>query len=216
MPYGERPYTVVVPALVLKDSPGERQSARIDFPDLELASSFRIEFWFKTEAYPTEGASAVLIAALKTADDRVHDLILRLDGQHMTPEFQGFHGPLVNPPALNRWTHVALSFWGMEVAVEPGGQTEAKGELHFNYWQDDQTFFDASVQLQSESYRLSSLVLAAENGATHLFAELRLWHPCPSPGMLVEYRGQPIKDSATGLIGYWRLDEGSGNLMLDS
>ena len=100
MPRGDWPYTVVVPALVLKDSPGERQSARIDFADIELAGSFRIEFWFKTEAYPAEGASAVLMAKLKTSDNRVRDLILSLDGQHMTPEFQDFHGPLAKPPSV--------------------------------------------------------------------------------------------------------------------
>ena len=216
MPRGDWPYTIVVPALALTDSPGERQSARIDFPDLDLAGGFRIEFWFKTEAYPTEAASAVLMARLKTADNRPRDLILRLDGQHMTPEFQDFHGPLANPPALNRWTHVALSFWAMEVPAVPGGQTEAKGELRFSYRQDDQSSFEGAVQLESESYRLSSLVLAAENGATHLFAELRLWHPCPSPGLLLEYRDRPIEGGLTGLVGYWRLDEGSGNLMVDS
>ena len=64
MPRGDWPYTIVVPALVLTDSPGERQSARIEFPDLELGSDFRIEFWFKTEASdraacPSSGGPAI-------------------------------------------------------------------------------------------------------------------------------------------------------------
>jgi hypothetical protein len=218
MPRGDWPYTLIVPALVLTDLPGERQSARIDFPDIDLGGGFCIEFWFRTDAYPTGAASAVLMAGLKTGDNSARDLILRLDGQHITPEFQDFHGPLADPPPLNRWTHVTLSYWTMPAPVVQEGQPPItrEGQLQVNYWQDDQAFIERSVQLAGESYRLSSLVLAAENGATHLFSELRLWQPCPSPGFRLEYRGRSIEGAATGLIGYWRLDEGSGNLMVDS
>src|SRR5574337_1284231 len=218
MSRGDWPYTLIVPALVLKDSPGERQSARIDFPDIDLGVGFGIEFWFRTDAYPTGAASAVLMAGLKTGDNSARDLILRLDGQHITPEFQDFHGPLANPPPLNRWTHVTLSYLTMPAPVVQEGQPQItqEGRLQVNYWQDDQASSESSVQLAGESYRLSSLVLAAENGATHLFSELRLWQPCPSPGFRLEYRGRSIEGTAGGLIGYWRLDEGSGNLMVDS
>lgn len=215
MPRGDWPYTLVVPALVLTDSPGERQSAGIDLPDLDLGSDFCIEFWFRTDAYAAEGDSAVLKAGLKTADNRARDLVLRADGQHMTAELRDSPGLRARPPALHRWTHVALSFRAVQVPVGPEAQTETKGELQFKYWQDDQMFFEGAVQVENGSYRLNALALAAENGAIHAFAELRLWQPCPAPDFLVANRDQPI-EGATGLIGYWKLDEGSGTLMVDS
>lgn len=195
-------YTIVVPALVLRDSPGQRQSARIDFPQpLSLGNSFGIEFWFKPDAYPREGATPVLIARLESANGSARDLVLRLDGQHITPEFQNYHGPLSKPPPLQRWTHIALLYQA--------------GELRVIYWHEGRALLDEGVKLEDEGYRLTALVLASENGATHLFAELRLWRPQRDPNSLAEYRERPLDGNEPGLIGYWKLDEGSGTLMVD-
>lgn len=198
----EWPYTMVVPALVLRDSPGQRQSARIDFPQpISLGNSFGIEFWFKPDAYPREGATPVLIARLESAKGGARDLVLRLDGQHITPEFQNYHGPLSKPPPLQRWTHIALLYQA--------------GELRVVYWHEGRALLDEGVKLEDEGYRLRALVLASENGATHLFAELRLWRPQRDPNSLASDRERPLDGNEPGLIGYWKLDEGSGTLMVD-
>ena len=199
-------YPIVVPALLLRDLPGERQSARIDFdPPLELGSSFGIDFWFRTEAYARDAAAPVLIAGLRTVrTGAAVDLTLRLDQEHVTAELQNFRGPLSGPLPLNQWAHVALVYQA--------------GELRLVCWQQGKPPLDEgqSVDSENESYRLSSLTLASENTATHLFAELRLRNGFLDAYSRAEHRERPLIGNEPGVIGYWKLDEGSGDLMVDS
>jgi hypothetical protein len=196
-------YTIVPAALSLQDLPGERPSARIDFEQPEeLWNSFCIELWLRPQAYPQDGATPVLRASLLRHDGEPRDLVLRLDGQHMTTEFQDFHGPLADPPPRDRWTHVALLY-------------EA-GRLQVIYWRQGEKPFDDSVQLEDESYHLQSIVLASENGASLLFAELRLWKRARDTQAIEADRGRPIDRVDDELLGYWRLDEGAGTVLIDS
>jgi hypothetical protein len=199
----EWPYTIVPAALLLQDTPGNRPSARIDFePPEDLGNSFCIELWLRPQAYPQEGSTPVLVASLVRQDDELRDLVLRLDGQHMTPEFQDFHGPLADPPPRDCWTHVALLY-------------EA-GRMRVIYWRKGEKTFDDSVQLQDERYRVWSIVLASENGASLLLAELRVWRPAREEQAIAADRERPIDRVDDALVGYWRLDEGSGTFMADT
>jgi hypothetical protein len=198
-------YPIVVPALVLRDLAGERQSARIDFdPPLDLGGTFTIELWVRTEAFPRGGTTPVLVAELRTtANDARRDLTLRLETEMFNAEFQNFRDAVSDRIPLNQWTHVTLAYQAGELRVacwRPGMSPDIEGKR---------------VKLQNESYRLTSLALASENGATHLFAELRLRDRYLAPVACMENRHRPLIGNEN-VIGYWKLDEGSSDLMVDS
>lgn len=187
---------------MLRDLPGARPFARIEPGELvDLGNSWCIELWLRAEAYPQEDSTPVLVASLRRQDDEARDLVLRLDSRHLTPEFQDFHGPLA-PPLREGWTHVALLY--------------TAGRLRLICWRNGASTFDDSVQLEDEHYRLQSIVLASENGACLLFADLRLWSPAPSEQALNANRERPIDRVDDALAGHWRLDEGFGTVMMDS
>ncbi len=198
-------YPIVVPALVLRDLPGERQTARIDFdPPLDLGGTFSIELWFRTEAYPRGGTTPLLVAGLRNIRNGLaRDLILGLDGEVLTAELQNFRGAVSDRIPLNQWNHITLAYQPGELRVacwRAGMRTDLEGKRE---------------KLQNESYRLNSLALASENAATHLFAELRLYGVSLTPVASMDTREKPLIGS-DNVIGYWKLDEGSGDLMVDS
>jgi hypothetical protein len=199
-------YRIVVPALVLRDLPGERQSARIDFdPLLDLDDIFGIQFWFRTEAFPRGGDTPVLVASLRTADnDAPRDLTLRIHGEQFVAELQNSRVTASGKVPLNQWTQVALTYVRGELRVfcwRPGMPDYIEGE---------------AVKVGNGKYRLSSLRLASEDAATHLFAELWLRIVFVDPASLMEFRERLLIGYNPGLTGYWKLDEGSGDLMIDS
>ena len=201
----EWPYTIVVPALVLRDLPGERQSARIDFePPLDLGNRFCIDFWFKPEAYTREASTPVLVAGLRTGTDEPRDLLLRLDSQHLMLDLWNYSGPLSDAPPVDRWSHISL--------------LHDEGELRLICWQEGKPADDTgqSVKLPNEHFRLGFLALASENGAAHLFSELRLRKNAPGAKARAEDRQRVLIGDERGLVGYWKVDEGSGDLMIDS
>lgn len=202
--YDTLPYSIVVPALVLGNRPGVHNLARSGFFECEpeLGNMFTIEFWFKPDAYPREGATEVLAASLNTADGGGRGLILRLNDHQITLEFQAYHGPLSKPPPQGKWTHLALVY--------------NKGKLQVIYWHEGRLFYEGSADLNDESYRLTELVLETENEAEHSFAELRLWNTVRVQKDLADFRYLPLDGNEPGLVGYWKLDEGSGTLMIDS
>jgi len=196
------PYSIVVPALVLRNRPGVQNEAIIDFgrEPLELGNTFTIEFWFKPDVYPRAGAPACAVVTAYLTTRR--DLILWLQHNIIIPELYAKIGPRSNAPPQQKWTHIALAY--------------NKGKLQITYWHAGQSLYEGSEDLRDESTLLTKLVLSAEHEADHSFAELRLWSAARSPKDLADFRQRPLDGNEPGLIGYWKLDEGSGIVMADS
>ncbi|MGQ0595195.1 MAG: hypothetical protein ACT4QB_21930 [Gammaproteobacteria bacterium] len=199
--YETLPYSIVVPALVLRD----RNEAIIDFEraPLDLANLFCIELWFKPVAYPQEDSWAILGAGFETASGTKDELVLRLGAQHLTPFFQHRLEPLPKVPPLGQWTHLALAY-------NRGQWRQAM------YPHEEQKYYEGNAHLDAKDYRLTWLSLRAMKSAENWFAELRLWQSPKDQKDLADNRYRPLDGSEPGLIGYWKLDEGSGTLMVDS
>jgi hypothetical protein len=201
----ETPYAIVVPALVLRNRPGAQNEAIIDFEraPLEIGNLFCIEFWFKPVAYPQEDSWAILGACFQTAAGTKDELVLRLGAQHLSPFFQHHREPLPKVPPQGQWTHLALAY--------------NRGQwLQAMYPHKEQKYYEGKAELVAKDYRLIWLRLLAMKSAENWFAELRLWSMARSPKELADFRQRPLDGNEPGLIGYWKLDEGSGILMADS
>lgn len=200
----ELEYRIVVPALVLRSAPGEQQRASIECgPDgIALGSGFCIECWFRPDAYPRQAETSVFSVQLANSTGGRCDLALRLSEQRIAPEFQGFHGPIADPPPLGKWTHVAVAF--------------ARGRLETTYWQGDDSYQVGVADLADERYRMLRLLLEPENEARMAFAELRVWDCYRDIKDLGDCRRQPIEGWIPYPVGYWKLDAGAGTVIADS
>ncbi|MGH8512579.1 MAG: hypothetical protein ACREV8_01245, partial [Gammaproteobacteria bacterium] len=131
--YETLPYSIVVPALTLRNRPGAQNQATIDFGHgpLDLGNTFCIEFWFTPDYRQDLGRPSwpVVTTCLTTASGRRRrDLNLWLQNNRITPEFQDNYGPQSDAAPGQKWTHIALAY--------------NKGQFRVDYWHEGRSFYE--------------------------------------------------------------------------
>lgn len=112
---------------------------------------------------------------------------------------------------LREWQHVAIT-WD---TFEDETRYYLNGEL--------ENIETGLVEMDSENFnplRLGQGVGAANNPdgfANHALAEIRFWDHVRSDSQIASHRGDPLADPGqeAGLVGYWPMNEGSGDLARD-
>ncbi|WP_045226917.1 LamG-like jellyroll fold domain-containing protein [Methyloterricola oryzae] len=199
-------YRIVPPALALGGG-AVMDTASIPLKEGKYVRAFSIAFWFKPMAYPAEnGGRSVFEAHVRSESGQHHRLVLRFghDGFYgVFPSRQNAPTPLKKPLELGQWVHLALIFSGDKLTM-------------FVYVPSEQRHYTAVSPIQPLAYRLELLYLCGRESAHNWFAELRLWAREKTPEELIQEATRSLIGNEWPLIGYWRIDEGQGRMLVDS
>lgn len=180
----------------------------MDTPELNPTSTITVEAWVKMESY----SGLPTIVAKDDWSSAESGYVLRIDNYSNvnTPQFQigsyGWFG--VNAPQgsipNNVWTHVAGTFDGSTLKIyingEEAGSTPFSGSIaqapcsvyiggHYNNYVNRQ--WDGQVD------------------------EVRIWNVCKTENEIMQDMQNPLTGSEAGLVGLWRMQEGSGSITYD-
>jgi hypothetical protein len=177
-----------------------------DFVSITNSANLGITTQFTGEAwvYPTDTA-------------RLHGVIFNNDGQYVVARgadgflYWGFantnpgwnwHNTGISIP-LTKWTHVAVTY---DAGV---ARTYIDGDLR--------NTFNGSGAIVDADTNYSLFTVGGRSVWAEYFSgqidEVRIWNVVRSD---FSDRSQPLTGSETGLIGYWKFDEGTGTTVLDS
>lgn len=191
-------------------------------PSLALGESFTLEVWIRPDSIQGKrfvlgalfGGSRVSgdpASRMLTASAYLQPLLLWLE--EGKPVFS-YGGSAVQGLSLTlkqeEWCHVAIvrSREQLRVTFRQGQQPPQSFNLSF---------------LGVEALALQKLELGnvtepgfSVPGFNGAFAELRVWNTARTNQDIDNNRSQQLVGNEAGLVGYWMLDEGSGNILLDS
>ena len=109
-------------------------------------------------------------------------------------------------PILNIWTHLAATFDGSKAIIYVNGQ--ATGEKKLSY-----------LVNTSSSLLIGSGYSYIDNRASYFFAgqiaEVCIWNKARTQQEIQLDMGKRLTGKEVGLVGYWPLNEGSGNTATD-
>lgn len=98
------------------------------------------------------------------------------------------------------WYHIAYTFDGTTIQLYIDGQKNAfKDAPGKAFTFDHITFVQGFVSDQNVA-----------------FAQLRLWDSCLTQATIVDAMNRGVPNDSPGLLGYWKCDEGEGNILHDS
>lgn len=172
---------------------------------LKLANTLTVEGWI----YPTaqNNYSAVVIKGTG-ADGHCNYLIgqtdtsgeyrFRLDGS-------GYPTVTVSGISLNKWTHIAGVYDGSNVKVyvngELGGSMAYSGSIATT---------DKSLVLGHDKYASTSRFFKG------IIDEVRIWNTARTQAQIQNNMNAELIGNESGLVGYWKLNEGTGATANDS
>lgn len=108
--------------------------------------------------------------------------------------------------ALDRWHHVAMTYDGHRLVIFIDGVEAESKELP-----SPEIDYDPENALHLGAYR--------DNDETHFFhgkiAEVRIWDIARQPADIVSTMNRRLNGDEAGLVGYWPLDEGEGDVAHD-
>ncbi len=129
-----------------------------------------------------------------------------LDSLSVPSSWQEVTSP-VNTLQLNTWTHVAGTFSGTEL------------KLYVNGLQVGSSLFTGSIVASTYGAKIGKLADDSQVPGRYFSGnidEVRLWDRALSASELLASANQHIDPTgAAGLVGYWRLNEGSGTSVAD-
>jgi len=108
-------------------------------------------------------------------------------------------------PGLNQWTHVACTYDGSRMVIYVNGDTAAScahsGPIIYDNYTE---LFIGKYDDDNELYCYSGLI-----------DEVRVWNVARTQSQLKQYDSTSLIGTEEGLIGYWKLNEGSGTVTQD-
>lgn len=108
-------------------------------------------------------------------------------------------------PGLNQWVHVACTYDGATMVIYVNGDTAASlahsGEIVYDNYTD---LFIGKYDDDNELYCYSGLI-----------DEVRVWNVARTQAELRQYDSTELVGNDSGLVGYWKLNEGSGTITQD-
>ena len=106
----------------------------------------------------------------------------------------------------NQWTHLAVTYNGSQVVIYRNGTA-----LDSTDAMDNIDWTNSSSNLEFGSY--------TKDGITRYFDgyidEVRLWNSVRSAAEIKSSRGIDLNSDESGLLGYWKIDEGEGGATID-
>ena len=182
-------------------------------PSLDLENSFTIAAWIYMDEY-TEWASLVTKGDKPNINNYAIHQSGPVDPIYKTEfgklRFSGCVGLPVPLPesqtilTLNTWHFVAVTFDGTFLRYylngRPDGSIPVQGPLCTN---DEPFYIGVDFPLTTEYW----------HGAID---EVRVWNVALSEGQILDLMNGVPSPSDSGLVGYWRFDEGSGSIAQDN
>ncbi|MFA6456956.1 MAG: LamG domain-containing protein, partial [Bacteroidota bacterium] len=108
-------------------------------------------------------------------------------------------------PGLDQWIHVACTYDGARMVIYVNGDTAASmahtGQIVYDNYSD---LYIGKYHDDTEVYPYSGYI-----------DEVRLWKIARTQSQLRQYDSTELTGNEYGLIGYWKLDEGSGTITQD-
>lgn len=172
-----------------------------DFDPIPL-DNFTIEFWLWIDRLNVTNQAIV-------TNDAFYIRIGNDNGQITTKQMQiNIFGPngmneklFFNKADLQveTWTHVAMAYDQEKCYYYLNGEKAMEiAATGVPYAHNGITFFDQSIK------------------ANHMMGQARLWNKVLSQAEIQENMTGPIMANTPGLVGYWKMDEGEGDVVYDS
>ncbi|MBM7555292.1 LamG-like jellyroll fold domain-containing protein [Halanaerobacter jeridensis] len=183
-----------------------------DSASLDITGPMTIEFWFKATAQPASGSSAVPVAkgTYQSGFDFSWFFEYLSDGKlafSVTYDDAG-NQPLESNKELtdNKWHHVAGVFTGTKQLFYLDGQLQDSININDTILSNNHSLLVAASHKSDD--RLSEYTTAQ-------LKEIRLWQTALSKAEIETKMYQESKGGEAGLVGYWKLDEGTGDIAYD-
>jgi hypothetical protein len=104
---------------------------------------------------------------------------------------------------LNQWTHLAATLSGTTGTIYINGNPVGGGTLN-----------RPRAVVRTNNY-VGRSNYAVDGYADALFDEIRIWNVARSQSQIQQTMGTPLNGTEPGLVGYWRLNEGTGTTTVD-
>jgi len=182
----------------------QHQFAEIpDSPSLDLSSDWTIEAWVWQE---TTSANLHIISKWGTAPEASYELeadngVLRLGTNNGVNSTTVLVAPTAMP--VQAWTHAAATFSGGIAHLFVNGTEVTQGPM------DEPANSAKPLSLGREGPPLASRYFDGR------LDEIRIWNVARTQSQIMSTMSTVISAPAAGLIGYWRLDEGTGQTIHD-
>ena len=178
-------------------------------PALNPANALTVEAWVKPD-------SIILLPTIISNEEWLNSdngFILRIENSNLisTPQFQigttsGWQN--VSAPSgsipLSTWTHIAGTFDGSSVKIFINGIEAAS------------TPFIGSLQASTVDLRIGGHYYVYNNRQWNgVIDEVRLWNIARTETEIFENMENSLSGSEPGLVGLWRMEEGSGYITAD-
>ena len=192
------------PAFALRFDAAQQQFAEIpDSPSLDLSSDWTIEAWVWQE---TTNTNLHMISKWGTAPEASYELeadngFLRLATNNGVNNTTVLVAPTAMP--LQAWTHVAATFSSGMAHLFVNGTEVTQGPM------DVPANSAKPLSLGREGPPLNSRYFDGR------LDEIRIWNVARTQSQIMATMNTVISAPTAGLIGYWRLDEGTGQTIHD-
>ncbi len=167
-------------------------------PSLDLINDFTIEAWIKPELMGKRVVDKGIGGQSEgfTFDTYPQNLRFINKGVVLTSR---------NPLKVGTWQHVAITF-----------KNEANGAKLYINGQEEQTATPTTVGTVTKlPVRIASQADALGNLFKGQIAEVRMWNRVRSQEEIQQSMHQRLRGNEAGLVGYWPLNEGTGNTAQD-
>ena len=196
--YGSFSSTQAVPSIALNFN-GVNQSASLLAPLAGLSAGntpHSIEAWLKPSLLPATREWALLLDGPHAG---AHHWLINADG---STQIGVFAGAQLNPALTsNAWVHLAACFDGTNYTVYTNGVLVGTVAATFNL----STFsFTLAQEISGESYYSGGI------------DEVRIWNTARSAAQIQANMSTPLVGNESGLIAYYRMDEGTGSTLNDA
>ena len=179
--------------------------------------SFTVEFWLKADDVTSVDFPIISKTGNTEDNDDNDSFIVKLSNNDIFIQYEYATNSNITRTtsafsiSANTWTHIAI----VRSADTDDIRVYKNGALAETI-SDSNTDNDPSGADSSDQ----RLFIGANFGKTKFFdgelAHLRVWDIARNATQIARYYQRSIDSNATGLVGYWKLDEGNGTTVLDS
>lgn len=168
-------------------------------------TDFTFECWINSPN-PADGVQKIVASKQGVGNDGSWKIRVNNNGQYqmrfiINGAGAGWFG--TGDVQANRWTHVATTYDGQVVRTLVDGEVITTTNQNGNITSCD------------EPFRLARRDADDANFFSGLIDEVRLWSVVRTPDEIAEQMNVMLSGDEEGLEGYWRLDEGEGQVLND-